>query len=665
MTEVWARENAGPEFPLHVGSMSSKCHRSSECYGVAVCRALGNTPEKVCVCPMFGPRKNFAVTVQQRFSRQADGSVVSQDVIYVVGGIVTVKQAFCANRSCGPEDGYPLAVDDAWMSTDGGETWLQIRPAFGSSDEFRGRGGHSIFVVHDYFNVDNSTEAEDQVDRLFVLAGESFSPHEMSTIYLNDVWSVDLGQEPCEGSACLSSVSGWTRVTSNAPWSPRSGQAVVYEPPSASNLFTRKVYLTGGEDSGGTRSDVWTWDLVEWRCDFCRSSPNATSRLDQFLDARSLLSEVRTFQLPEGTLQFAKHSSSPIVSEWGAAAMAEENITTVEDLASADVYKILKLRGFDFPGRTAREVANVCLLREVSKSIVDKCRLEASPRSLFHGNVDQHVSAPREGDSPRQPLCGRGGETEPCILGEWDGCTPIDGISKVDVNGLGFVPVPGTLPDVSATISEIHCRQVPRGRAFGGMAYIEGKVLLMGGISDKHELHRDVWSRDDVAPHAVITTMPSSRSSQSIFSFDSNEAGANVFEWKLRRNDGVDLTPWKVTTKSGPIDISWLDNKKGGPGRGWYTMWTRAVDPAGNKDELFSTQTNVYHWLYVPPIPWGSIVGGVFAFSIIAVALYVEYRRRKRRAVLQRFQLRRLRRKYKLKNAQRGETLRAVLLCDF
>ena len=48
-------------------------------------------------------------------------------------------------------------------------------------------------------------------------------------------------------------------------------------------------------------------------------------------------------------------------------------------------------------------------------------------------------------------------------------------------------------------------------------------------------------------------------------------------------------------------------------------------------------------------------MGGVFAFLIIAVVLYVEYRRRKRRAVLQRFQLRRLRRKYKLKNAQRGK----------
>ena len=63
MTEVWARENAGPEFPAHVGSTSSKCHRSSDCYGVAVCRALGNTPEKVCVCPMFGPRTEHAVTV--------------------------------------------------------------------------------------------------------------------------------------------------------------------------------------------------------------------------------------------------------------------------------------------------------------------------------------------------------------------------------------------------------------------------------------------------------------------------------------------------------------------------------------------------------------------------------------------------------------------------
>ena len=51
---------------------------------------------------------------------------------------------------------------------------------------------------------------------------------------------------------------------------------------------------------------------------------------------------------------------------------------------------------------------------------------------------------------------------------------------------------------------------------------------------------------------------------------------------------------------------------------------------------------------------------------IIATASYVEYRRRKRRAVLQRFQLRRLRRKYKLKHAQRGERIyiEVVLMFD-
>jgi len=72
---------------------------------------------------------HHAVAVQHRFSVQDNGSIFSEDVIYVIGGFTSVKQAFCGNRSCGPADGYRLAMDDAWMSTDG-INWAQIKTAF-------------------------------------------------------------------------------------------------------------------------------------------------------------------------------------------------------------------------------------------------------------------------------------------------------------------------------------------------------------------------------------------------------------------------------------------------------------------------------------------------------------------------------------------------------
>ena len=195
-TEVWSKDLSAPQMTTLVGSAGSKCYKSSECYGVAECKALGNnTREKVCVCPMFSPRENHAVAVQHRFSVQEDGSVIALDVIYVVGGFINVKQAFCAQYSCGPADGYKLAMDDAWMSSDGGVTWIQIKKAFDSNSKnaFIGRGSHKALVVD---------------DRLLIFGGETFNPQARHTTYMNDVWQVSLPTEPCceyciVGASCL------------------------------------------------------------------------------------------------------------------------------------------------------------------------------------------------------------------------------------------------------------------------------------------------------------------------------------------------------------------------------------------------------------------------------------------------------------------------------
>ena len=110
------------------------------------------------------------------------------------------------------------------------------------------------------------------------------------------------------------------------------------------------------------------------------------------------------------------------------------------------------------------------------------------------------------------------------------------------------------------------------------------------------------------------------------------------------------MTNWAVTTSSIGADVSWLDDKKGGPGEGLYTLYVRAVDPGGNRDVSFSTETNVYQWVYVPPIPWGSVAGGILTGLVMIIGGYFEYRRRRKRATLEKFALRRLKRKFKLRN---------------
>ena len=674
-TEVWS-SLSDPTKPKFVGS--SQCYRSSDCYGVAECKALGNTPDKVCVCPMFSPRTDHAVVKQHRYSIQEDGSVFAQDVIYVIGGFINVKQAFCANRSCGPSDGYKLAVDDVWMSSDNGLNWIQIRPAFSDDGIFRGRGGHTAVIVpysHNvHGNLGNTTNEVEGKDRLFIFGGESASPVEHSTTFMNDVVQINLPREPCciptngctdnsqiYNETCLPGQSDWKLMTSNADWPKRTSHTTVYEPPSSANAFRHRIYLIGGKNMDTVLSDVWTWDLAygnNWKCDYCPSE--TTSGHDVFLSIDSPLVEVKIFQLPQlddkGELfNFTNHTVFPVVTDMDIAVMASEGVHTIRDLASADLYTVVKLRGFDFPGRYAREVGNICYLRAISIAVVDKCSVKDTPSSHFHRKsfrMDDESSNKSQASS----LCGRGGDTKPCVRGDWDGCTPIPGTKKVDVHGLGDVTVPQIQHDASSALEELFCRQVPDGRYHGGADFLDNKVVLLGGIGNHNNstrLYRDVWSRDESFPRAFITSKPVSRSPQSQFYFDSNEAGA-VFEYKLMLDDGsADLTPWITTTKSIGANVDWLDDKIGGPGKGWYILYVRSVDPAGNRDTFFSTQTNVYRWYYIPPIPWGSVSGCIIAILVVIAASYYEYRRRKRRAVMQRFQLRRLRRKFKLKNAKK------------
>jgi hypothetical protein len=302
-------------------------------------------------------------------------------------------------------------------------------------------------------------------------------------------------------------------------------------------------------------------------------------------------------------------------------------------------------------------VANVCLLREIAVQLVQKCSLKEFPDSFFHIKEASHPLHSKTSSVKSSSICGRGGESKPCTARDWDGCTPIEGVSVVDVHGIGIVKVPKVRHNVSALVDELFCLQVPGGRSLGGGAFISNKVVVLGGIGgDMKSSYRDTWARDEEFPNAIIKTKPASFSPQFTFSFDSNKDGAHVFEYKIFR-EGNDITGWITTTDSLGADVSWLDDKKGGPGKGWYTIYVRAVDPAGNRDSIFSTTTNVYRWYYVPPIPWGAVAGGVVTALVLIVVSYFEYRRRRRKAILERFALRRLKRKFKLREGMRRQSV--------
>merc|ERR1712146_350718 len=61
---------------------------------------------------------------------------------------------------------------------------------------------------------------------------------------------------------------------------------------------------------------------------------------------------------------------------------------------------------------------------------------------------------------------------------------------------------------------------------------------------------------------------------------------------------------------------------------------------------------NAYKWIYVPPLPVLLIVMLTLLFLLIILGIYLEIRRRKKKAAMERYAIKRMRRKFK--GVQRG-----------
>ena len=121
--------------------------------------------------------------------------------------------------------------------------------------------------------------------------------------------------------------------------------------------------------------------------------------------------------------------------------------------------------------------------------------------------------------------------------------------------------------------------------------------------------------------------------------------------------------PWTFVEKG--TDVGWLKNyndlfetsnpytfeknlpTNNGPGEGEYILYVRAVDPAGNVDEDFKEGRNMYTWTYSPTPPYLLILLLVSVVGSIVMAAFVWYRRRMRQLALERYAMKRIRRKFK------------------
>ena len=121
---------------------------------------------------------------------------------------------------------------------------------------------------------------------------------------------------------------------------------------------------------------------------------------------------------------------------------------------------------------------------------------------------------------------------------------------------------------------------------------------------------------------------------ETLINFTSDESGT-IYEYRfidteIDPEDGEDPIYRNWTIIKPPLDfLEWL------PGSVWQFQ-VRAIDPAGNYDPVFEEGRNQWTWRYIPALPWGLIIGLTLLGLALIGAGYFEYRRRRRKKMMER-----------------------------
>lgn len=657
------------------GREDQKCSTDSDCYGVEYC----DTVRATCVCPMWSSREQHTLAAYGQY-------------LYVVGGYTSKlypQYSACGPYACGDTyaSSYRSYMADVWRSSDG-VTWEMVTDkaftpplSMANGGVSLGRGGHAMLALVN----------PEGVAQLWVFGGRGGSntvdAKKSDEVYYNDIWVANVGDSVkpqhwrrlAVPGVTVSASDVNTTSTYEMPWAARTGLSVCLDDASSSNLYTRTLYLSGGYNNESVLDDVWSLRLDDageyWREDFTSNELYGygvgdgfryynSSPSQYYVSPDSDITFLRRFWVPAKprSVSGVPYELRSYLSDYDIASMREVGVNTIRDLATADVYTILKLRGFDIPQVPKSEryqVYSVCDIRAFAISMVDKCSL--NPPLLYEGEPQMPWNiVPVFGGPPpltQTPPAWHGRKSYKfletvddfdTLLKTWDGCTyvpKIQGLFGPNVDGLGFVDQVQTITDPSPMVENLVCRQDPGKRAFHTLTAFQGRVYLLGGKSSDSEFHADTWYRDGDFPVAEILKAPASRTSEHMFHFSANEPGVH-YEYRVWDPiNYVEVRPWnKVRSKTGVV---WLNWRRNGPGSGFYQLYVRAVDPAGNSDARFSLSRNVYKWYYVSPIPWDIIGASTAAFLTVCFLAYLEYRRRVKKAAMERYAMKRMRRKFK------------------
>jgi hypothetical protein len=649
-----------------------KCSTSNDCYGAEECKkgttkCLGQTAGCTCVCSMWGPREQHAISEFGGF-------------MYVSGGFgAQLYSDFskCGEYACGDIDAttYRVYLSDVWRSADG-NTWTPVTSTAWDTHQNnsvpRARGGHQMLAFPDRLGN----------PYLWVFGGQGGPnmPTGGPIVYYNDIWRAPLsGNQP----------SVWERVgvpdrygvlRYEQPWLSRTGHGVAVEPKTVKNHNVRTVYIYGGKNNGTALNDFWSWRLDDpnefWRQDFTpdeifavgtgddlRYLNNSPSRF--YVTPDSNLTSLRRFWIPTDPLASTStpYQLRPYLSASDLASMNSVGLYTISDLANADVYTVLKLRGFDYPQVPKDQrlkVTDVCDFRALAIAIVNKCSVnipilydgeQQMPWNVvpvFGGALPTNLSVYQKWHGRKNYDFLLPTVDDPTVLTDtWDGCKyvpQIEGLFGPNIAGLGYVQQVKSIRDPNPELENIFCQQTPKPRAYHGMVMFEERLYVIGGQSNESYFYADSWYRDAHLPTTKMIDPPKTHTDNPYFPLSSDEDG--FFEYRVwDPYNFKEIRAWTPVVHK--ASVSWMNWRKGGPGTGRYQIYFRAVDAAGNRDLGFQMGRNVYNWYYVSPTPWDIIFSVIGAFIGLCIAAYFEYRRRVKKAAMERYAMKRMRRKFK------------------
>lgn len=570
------------------GSKNAQCDTDDDCGGDASCDGQRHT----CICNIWSPREQFAATIYK-------------ERMYVSGGFVWLQMHPCGQFSCG--GGFRTVVNDVWYSD------ISLGFGVGWSNEGLGtaealwepRAGHQ-FMVPTYSELYAQNLDGNINSYLYMTGGQSISTTESGTTkYYNDIWHTSDGKN-------------WI-----LKWAQSSNQSYPARTSHYAVMLDDVMVVTKGYDQNGAKKDTWVWD---------NSASSLTS--DRFIED---FTEGSIFE--EYVNKDSPVSVIPFVTRVNEEKLNSLDIYTVEDLAGlaeSDFSKIKILQDFnqlDYP--------DICLHIKWAESILDNCNPE--PENLDY--VDWDGVFIRDGGWDSKLKINQT-KSEATISEEIDYCTQM----FVEWTGswtryiLFDQEKPYPFPLKCKT--EVESLAMPTGALFQDRLWIIGGLVDNGPSSEKTA---NVWYREPSIPATSFVTTPRTMTSDDVFEFSCSDSFSSWcrYQYRILNMDAsppVEVRHWCDS----PYQMSYGAYWKGGwlP-KGYYMLQVRAIGPSGNKESFFQEGRNQWTWHYIPEPPWDLIISLICLFVLIVAAIIFYERYKARKAALQRYAMKRMRRKFK------------------